>query len=99
MVDIAKGVTTEMCILHGKFVDDIICSECPDRDECEAVKHFEDFDFPQRSDTELAQVSAVCKGCPLRDFQTGRCQKKPGELLPILTLNQHPASHCPEGKF
>jgi hypothetical protein len=98
MVDLNRGVVTEMCLLHGKFVDDVICGDCSDCEDCDP-KHIEDFHFPRRSEEELSAVSKVCAGCPLRNVGTGRCQRMTGELLPILTLNQHPSTHCPEGNY
>ena len=92
------GYTSEMCMLHGKGVNDAICSKCPDKVGGMSHEPVE-VDFPRRLDSELALIREVCSTCPLFNTETQLCRQSVQSLLPTDISGQHPGNHCPEQKW
>ncbi|MHC4121030.1 MAG: hypothetical protein ACYSWO_26380 [Planctomycetota bacterium] len=93
------GLVVCTCQKHGnKIVSDSICRDCPDRVEPEDIKDLET-DFLEREPEEVERLFSICQSCPLLTAGTHRCKGKPGEPLPIDTVAQNPANHCPENKW
>ena len=84
---------------HKMFVNEAICSKCPDKEGETGTKFKDGVEFPRRSDKELEIIQNVCEGCPLFKVASQTCSGTPGQVLPTSTLAQHPSQHCVEDKW